>query len=95
MYLQISLLRWAASTIASPSRRSISVLPSSVWRRAYLTTATPTSPVRLSYGQVGGFDLGGKPSGYYTTAESIVEKMKKGDKVIDYYAEPINARASL
>lgn len=26
--------------------------------------------MRLSYGQVGGFDLGGKPSGYYTTAES-------------------------
>ena len=45
--------------------------------------------MRLSYGQVGGFDLGGKPSGYYTTAESLVEKMKKGDKVIDYYAEPI------
>ena len=45
--------------------------------------------MRLSYGQVGGFDLGGKPSGYYTTAESIVEKMKKGDKFIDYYAEPI------
>ena len=39
--------------------------------------------------QVGGFDLGGKPSGYYTTAESIVEKMKRGDKVLDYYAEPI------
>jgi hypothetical protein len=45
--------------------------------------------MRLSYGQVGGFDLGGKPSGYYTTAESIVEKMKQGDKVIDYFAEPI------
>ena len=45
--------------------------------------------MRLSYGQVGGFDLGGKPSGYYTTAESLVEKMKQGDKVIDYYAEPI------
>lgn len=44
--------------------------------------------MRLSYGQVGGFNLGGKPSGYYTTAESIVEKMKQGDKVIDYYAEP-------
>ena len=40
----ISLLRWAASTIASPSRRSISALPSSVWRRTCLTTATPTSP---------------------------------------------------
>ncbi len=45
--------------------------------------------MRLSYGQVGGFDLGGKPSGYYTTAESIVEKMKQGDKILDYYAEPI------
>lgn len=45
--------------------------------------------MRLSYGQVGGFTLGGKPSGYYTTAESIVEKMKQGDKVIDYYAEPV------
>ena len=45
--------------------------------------------MRLSYGQVGGFDLNGKPSGYYTTAESLVEKMKKGDKVVDYFAEPI------
>ena len=45
--------------------------------------------MRLSYGQVGGYDLGGTPSGYYTTAESIVEKMKKSDSVIEYYAEPI------
>ncbi|MGM9704879.1 MAG: S46 family peptidase, partial [Prevotella sp.] len=45
--------------------------------------------MRLSYGQVGGFMLGGSPSGYYTTAESIVEKMKKGDKIADYIAEPI------
>lgn len=45
--------------------------------------------MRLSYGQVGGFMLNGKPSGYYTTAESIVDKMNKGDKVIDYFAEPI------
>ena len=45
--------------------------------------------MRLSYGQVGGFDLAGKPSGYYTTAESVVEKMKQGDKILDYYAEPI------
>lgn len=44
--------------------------------------------MRLSYGQVGGFTLDGRPSGYYTTAESIVEKMKTGDKVVDYYAEP-------
>ncbi len=45
--------------------------------------------MRLSYGQVGGFMLGGKPSGYYTEAQSIVDKMKTGDKVIDYFAEPI------
>lgn len=45
--------------------------------------------MRLSYGQVGGFLLGGKPSGYYTAAPSIVSKMKTGDKVVDYYAEPI------
>lgn len=46
--------------------------------------------MRLSYGQVGGFDLGGRPSGYYTTAESIVEKMKRGDNgLFDYKAEPI------
>ena len=45
--------------------------------------------MRLSYGQVGGFTLGGKPSGYYTTAESIVEKMKQGDRTPDYFAEPV------
>ncbi len=45
--------------------------------------------MRLSYGQVGGFMLDGKPSGYYTEAQSIVDKMKTGDKVIDYFAEPI------
>lgn len=45
--------------------------------------------MRLSYGQVGGFELGGKPSGYYTTAESIVEKMKHGKKNFEYEAEPI------
>ena len=45
--------------------------------------------MRLSYGQVGGFMLGDKPAGYYTTAESIVEKMDKGDRIIDYQAEPI------
>ncbi len=45
--------------------------------------------MRLSYGQVGGFELGGKPSGYYTTAESIVEKMNRADEVIEYFAEPI------
>ena len=45
--------------------------------------------MRLSYGQVGGFMLGGQPSGYYTAAPSIVEKMKKGSSVIDYFAEPV------
>lgn len=45
--------------------------------------------MRLSYGQVGGFTLGGKPSGYYTTAESIVDKMAQGDRVADYAAEPV------
>lgn len=46
--------------------------------------------MRLSYGQVGGFELGGRPSGYYTTAESIVEKMKKGDVgIVDYQVEPV------
>ena len=45
--------------------------------------------MRLSYGQVGGYDLAGQPSGYYTTAESIVEKMKKADQNVEYFAEPI------
>ena len=45
--------------------------------------------MRLSYGQVGGYTLNGSPSGYYTTPESIVKKMKTGDENSDYYAEPI------
>ena len=45
--------------------------------------------MRLSYGQVGEYLLAGQPSGYYTTAESIVEKMNKADRIIDYDAEPI------
>lgn len=45
--------------------------------------------MRLSYGQVGGYELNGKPSGYYTTAESIVEKMKRANEVVEYEAEPI------
>ena len=45
--------------------------------------------MRLSYGQVGGFELGGKPSGYYTTAESIIEKMDRANEVYEYEAEPI------
>ena len=45
--------------------------------------------MRLSYGQVGEYLLNGQPSGYYTTAESLVEKMKMGDRIEDYKAEPI------
>lgn len=45
--------------------------------------------MRLSYGQVGGFTIGGSQSGYYTTAQSIVNKMNTADKMIDYQAEPI------
>ena len=46
--------------------------------------------MRLSYGQVGEYLLDGKPSGYYTEASSIVEKMNRGEQgVIDYEAEPI------
>ncbi len=46
--------------------------------------------MRLSYGQVGGYLLGGEPSGYYTDAASIVRKMESGERgTIDYQAEPI------
>lgn len=45
--------------------------------------------MRLSYGQVGGFLLGGQPSGYYTTAESMVEKMNRADQIYEYRAEPV------
>lgn len=45
--------------------------------------------MRLSYGQVGGFLLGGKPSGYYTTAESMVLKMNRANEVYEYQAEPV------
>ena len=47
------------------------------------------STMRLSYGQVGGYMIGGFDSNYYTTAESIVEKMKLGKKIEDYKVEPI------
>ena len=45
--------------------------------------------MRLSYGQVKGFSLGGKGLGYYTTPESIVEKMDRANSNVDYEAEPI------
>ena len=44
--------------------------------------------MRLSYGQVKEYLLGGKPSGYRTTAPSMVEKMKQGDTIEDYRVEP-------
>ena len=45
--------------------------------------------MRLSYGQVTPVVVGGESAGYYTTAESIVEKMKQADNNAEYYAEPI------
>ena len=45
--------------------------------------------MRLSYGQVCDVLIGGKPAGYYTTAESIVEKMQRADENAEYYAEPV------
>ena len=45
--------------------------------------------MRLSYGQVGGFTLNGTPSGYYTDAESIIEKFDMADNIPDYKAEPV------
>lgn len=45
--------------------------------------------MRLSYGQVGGYLLNGQPSGYYTTSESIVDKIDKGTEIEDYSTEPI------
>ena len=44
--------------------------------------------MRLSYGQVKEYNLGGRPSGWQTQAPSIVEKMKKGDSIEDYKVEP-------
>lgn len=45
--------------------------------------------MRMSYGQVGGYDLGGYDSGYYTEASSIVEKMNRANECFEYEAEPI------
>lgn len=44
--------------------------------------------MRMTYGQVGGYNLGGYDSGYYTTAQSMVDKIALADKVEDYFAEP-------
>ena len=45
--------------------------------------------MRLSYGQVKSYDLGGNNSGYFTTAPTIVKKMNRSQDVYDYRAEPI------
>ena len=44
--------------------------------------------MRLSYGQVKQYTLGGRPSGWQTTAPSMVKKMKTGDSIEDYKVEP-------
>ena len=45
--------------------------------------------MRMTYGQVGEYSLGGRPSGYYTTARSLWEKMQQADQNVEYFAEPI------
>ena len=45
--------------------------------------------MRMSYGQVGGYSINGYDSGYYTTAKSLADKMKKADTVEEYFAEPV------
>ena len=45
--------------------------------------------MRMTYGQIGEYSLGGRPSGYYTTARSLWEKMQKADENFEYFAEPI------
>jgi len=45
--------------------------------------------LRMTYGQVGEYSLGGRPSGYYTTARSLWEKMQKADQNVEYFAEPV------
>lgn len=45
--------------------------------------------MRLTYGQIGEYTLGGRPSGYYTTARSLWEKMQQGEENFDYLAEPV------
>ena len=44
--------------------------------------------MRLSYGQVKEYNLGGRPSGYQTIAPSMVDKMKMGNEIEDYRVEP-------
>ena len=45
--------------------------------------------MRLSYGQIGGYQINCYDSGYYTTAQSMVQKMEKADSIEEYFAEPV------
>ena len=45
--------------------------------------------LRMTYGQIGEYTLGGRPSGYYTTARSLWEKMQQADRNFEYFAEPV------
>ncbi len=45
--------------------------------------------MRLSYGQVKEYSIGGWNSGYYTDAPSLAKKMRSGDEIEDYRVEPI------
>ncbi len=45
--------------------------------------------MRLSYGQVKEYKIGGWNSGYYTAAPSMHKKMLTGDKIEDYRVEPV------
>ena len=44
--------------------------------------------LRMSYGQVKEYNLGGRPSGWQTKAPSMVAKMKQGEAVEDYRVQP-------
>ncbi len=44
--------------------------------------------MRISYGQVKEYNLGGQPSGWQTKAPSMVKKMKTGNSIEDYKVEP-------
>ena len=44
--------------------------------------------LRMSYGQVKEYNLGGRPSGWQTYAPSMVAKMRTGDTIEDYKVEP-------
>ena len=45
--------------------------------------------LRMTYGQIGEYTLGGRPSGYYTTARSLWDKMQLADQNVEYFAEPV------